>query len=94
MMRALLWLVLKLAGLHQGLFLKIVLSLIEFDFSNDPADSTKYEFIVNGCPDANEDSDTLSIISNGQAAAASFSLASFQFNNDADAEIYIHCQVN
>ena len=49
---------------------------------------------MNGCPDADEDSETLTIISNGQAAAASFSLASFQFNNDADAEIYIHCQVN
>ena len=49
---------------------------------------------MNGCPDADEDSETLAIISNGQAAAASFSLASFQFNNDADAEIYIHCQVN
>ena len=70
------------------------LCLIKFIFSNDPADATKYEFIVNGCPDADEDSETLSIISNGQAAAASFSLASFQFNNDADAEIYIHCQVN
>ena len=81
-------------GYTKVCFLRILLSLIEFDFSNDPADSTKYEFIVNGCPDANEDSETLSIISNGQAAAASFSLASFQFNNDADAEIYIHCQVN
>ena len=84
----------KLAGLHQGLFLRILVSLIELNFSDNPADATKYEFIVNGCPDANEDSETLSIISNGQAAAASFSLASFQFNNDADAEIYIHCQVN
>jgi hypothetical protein len=62
--------------------------------SDDPEDTTKYEFIVNGCPDANEDSETLSIISNGQAAAASFSLASFQFNDDANAQIYIHCQIH
>jgi len=62
--------------------------------SADPTDATKYEFIVNGCPEANEDAETLSIIANGQAAAASFSIASFQFNGDANAEIYIHCQIH
>ena len=54
-----------------------------------------YEFIIEGCPNPDEpDADSLQIIANGQAAAASFSLASFMFHEDLDAEIYLHCQVN
>ena len=54
-----------------------------------------YEFIIKGCPNPDEpDADSLQIIANGQAAAASFSLASFIFYEDLDAEIYLHCQVN
>ena len=54
-----------------------------------------YEFIIGGCPNPDEpDADSLQIIANGQAAAASFSLASFMFHEDLDAEIYLHCEVN
>ena len=53
-----------------------------------------YEFIIEGCSNPDEpDADSLQIIANGQAAAASFSLASFMFHEDLDAEIYLHCQV-
>ena len=64
-------------------------------FSKEPENDMNYEFIIEGCPNPDEpDADSLQIIANGQAAAASFSLASFIFYEDLDAEIYLHCQVN
>ena len=63
-------------------------------FSENPDDDMNYEFLIDGCPNPDEpDTDSLQIISNGQAAAASFSLASFMFHEDLDAEIYLHCEV-
>ena len=65
-----------------------------FLFSENPDDDMNYEFLIDGCPNPDEpDTDSLQIISNGQAAAASFSLASFMFHEDLDAEIYLHCEV-
>ena len=63
-------------------------------FSKEAVNDMNYEFIIGGCPNPDEpDADSLQIISNGQAAAASFSLASFMFHEDLDAEIYLHCEV-
>ena len=63
-------------------------------FSENPDDDMNYEFLIGGCPNPDEpDTDSLQIISNGQAAAASFSLASFMFHENLDAEIYLHCEV-
>jgi len=64
--------------------------------TNDPADALQYPFIDGFCGDDDEINtyESLVVHKNGQDGESRFSLESFMFNDNADAEIYIHCDIS
>lgn len=64
--------------------------------SSDPLDSTSYTFIDDFCGDDLELNvfETLDVHRNGQSGLGRFSLASFMFNGESDAAVYIHCDIS
>ena len=58
--------------------------------SADSDDTNQYVFIDNYC---NIEHNFLNIVKNGVDQSAQFSLQSFQFSADVNAEIYLHCRV-
>ena len=66
--------------------------LIFYYFSSDPEDAAQYVFIDNFCS-TESDTTLLEVYKNGIGQVFEFGLASFTFNEDADVEIYLHCQV-
>merc|ERR1712048_15489 len=58
--------------------------------SDDPEDDTSYEFMGDACGG----DEYLDIIKNGESDAVKFSLDSFQFGDDTESKIFIHCNVH
>ena len=65
-------------------------------FRVDPTDALQYPFIEGFCGDDDEINTYQSLVvhKNGQGGMSRFSLESFMFNDNADAEIYIHCDIS
>merc|ERR1711920_151836 len=61
--------------------------------SDNAEDALQYIFIEKSCS-AIGDEELLKIHSNGQGDKVQLSLASFSFLDDADAQIFIHCNVH
>jgi alpha-tectorin len=64
--------------------------------TDNPEDVLSYPFIDGFCGDDNEINvyESLVVHKNGQDGMSRFSLESFMFNDNADAEIYIHCDIS
>ncbi|XP_041821677.1 uncharacterized protein LOC121626985 [Chelmon rostratus] len=83
----LIWVQLETDGLDDGL----VALVTDSCWAADQAESLRYNLIVDGC--ANPDDQTVNVMGNGEGTSNYFSFNMFQFSRSSS-EVSMHCKVN
>ncbi|XP_041821683.1 uncharacterized protein LOC121626990 [Chelmon rostratus] len=81
------WMELETDGLDDGL----VALVTDSCWATDQAESLRYNLIVDGC--ANPDDQTVNVVGNGEGTSSYFSFNMFQFSRSSS-EVSVHCKVN
>ncbi|XP_041821709.1 alpha-tectorin-like [Chelmon rostratus] len=81
------WVVLETGGLDGSL----VAVVTDSCWATDQAESLRYNLIVDGC--ANPDDQTVNVVGNGVGTSNYFSFHMFQFSRSAG-DIHLHCKLN
>ncbi|XP_041821682.1 uncharacterized protein LOC121626989 [Chelmon rostratus] len=81
------WVQLETDGLDDGL----VALVTDSCWAADQAESLRYNLIVDGC--ANPDDQTVNVVGNGEGTSSYFSFNMFQFSRSSS-EVSVHCKVN
>ncbi|XP_041821676.1 uncharacterized protein LOC121626984 [Chelmon rostratus] len=81
------WVELETDGLDDGL----VALVTDSCWAADQAESLRYNLIVDGC--ANPDDQTVNVMGNGEGTSNYFSFNMFQFSRSSS-EVSVHCKVN